>query len=210
MLTRFLVAILLLAIAWIAGIVGWRHWQYQRTLDALARNVYWEAAIAGESKLGMQMVAYTTHLRAKKNRRFWGGADIVSVVFARNKNRRGQWVCQFSWTCMPAKDSAPQKIAKWQESLQVARDELDGKFTPPAEFKDAVNYMNPGKSARKYVCEFKHKLVELGQVEPSSRHIFFREPMSTPERLALPAIKDIPECKPPQAKPQQARQKARA
>lgn len=186
-----LLAALFVLIAWRVG-VPW--YSNSEALNALALNIYWEAGTAKEPELGMRMVAYVTHQRALKNRPFWGGSEIVKVVYARHTGSNGRVVCQFSWTCMSVKNQVPKLHEKWQEALHIAREELAGKFVPPDRFVGATSYLNPHASARKNICEFKRTLVYLGKIDPHSRHVFYREPTNYNERSALPKIKNIPEC----------------
>lgn len=82
-------------------------------LFCLAKNIYHESS--GEPRLGKIAVAQVT-LNRTKNPKFSG--DICSVVFARN---------QFSWANDRNKRWSHPNNAAWNESMNVAREVLDGK-----------------------------------------------------------------------------------
>ncbi len=174
-----------------------------RALNALAKNVYWEAVVAREPELSARMVAHVTSVRAQTKRKVWGGADIHAVVYARKSKASGAIVCQFSWTCLDAAKREPAIPGFWNLSLRIAKEELKGKFVPPAHLVGATNYLNPDapvRGIRKNICWFKTSLVELGKAENESQHVFYREPKNERERNALPKKKDVEECGPEKPK----------
>lgn len=178
-------------------VAGWWY-SNERALIALAKNVYWEALAANEPELSARMVARVTTERAKaNNKRDWGGSDIHDVVYARKRKRNGITVCQFTWTCKAAAKKEPGVSAKWALAMQIAREELAGKFTPPSHLAGATSYFNPKYSGRSNICEFKTRLILLGKAEPASQHIFYRDPKGTIDKLVLPKRADVEECSPP-------------
>lgn len=82
-------------------------------LFCLAKNIYHEAAT--QSSVGKIAVAQVTLNRAKSPK-FAG--DICSVVFARH---------QFSWASDRSKRWSRPNNSKWDESMNIARDVLEGK-----------------------------------------------------------------------------------
>lgn len=165
-----------------------------RDFNALARNVYWEAVIAKEPELSSRMVAYVTVQRAKANKRIFGGAGIYDVVYKRAKKKSGVIVCQFHWTCMAVAHKEPASKPHWELSKRIARDEMAGDFSPPAQLRGATHYLNPKHSARHNICWFKTHLVLLGKAEASSQHVFYREPWNEQEKSLLPKRHEVAEC----------------
>lgn len=184
----------------IAIVAGWWY-SNERALIALAKNVYWEALAANEPELSARMVAHVTVERAKANKKYWGGEDIHDVVYARKLKKNGGMVCQFTWTCKTAAKKEPGVSAKWELAMQIAREELAGKFTPPPQLVGATSYLNPKYSGRHNICEFKTRLILLGKAEPESQHFFYRDPKGTIDQLVLPKRADVEECAPPPKKP---------
>lgn len=177
----------------IAIVTAW--WSVrEHELIALAKNVYWEAIAANEPELGARMVAYVTIMRAKANRRYWGGTDIHDVVYARKTKRDGRVVCQFSWTCLDIAGKEPHAGIKWELAKRIAREVLAGKFIPPNQLAGATSYLNPKHSGRHNVCEFKTRLVLLGKADSKSQHIFYRDPKGAAEKAALPKRSLVEEC----------------
>ena len=82
-------------------------------LFCLAKNIYHEAA--NQSSLGKIAVAQVT-LNRTTSPKFAG--DICSVVFARN---------QFSWASDRNKRWSHPNNSKWNESMNIAREVLEGK-----------------------------------------------------------------------------------
>lgn len=165
-------------------------------LDALARNVYWEAAVVKTEPLeGLYMVAHVTMVRVRANKHYWGGSNVRDVVYARHQRSGGKIVCQFSWTCMAVRNKQPQLVERWNMAQRIAKEVRDGVFTPPTHLTDATYYMNPAQSGRKNICEFKTRRIPLGKVHPSSVHEFFRDPKNDSEKASLPKKAQVPECK---------------
>jgi len=207
LLRMFRVFILLGLIAAAVLMVG-SLWLYQdRNLVSLAKNVYWEAVAAGEPELSSRMVGHVTTVRAKMNKRVWGGSEVHDVVYKRAARKSGVIVCQFSWTCMSAAKKEPTVKRNWELSMRIARDELAGKFTPPVQLAGATHYLNPRHSARHNVCWFKTSLIELGKAEDASRHVFYREALTEAERKTLPKRATVDECKRQKRKKRVARKK---
>ena len=177
-------------------VTGWWY-SKERELIALAKNVYWEALAANEPELSARMVARVTTERAKAKKSYWGGSDIHDVVYARKTKSNGITVCQFTWTCKAAAKKEPGVSAKWELAMQIAREELAGKFTPPPQLAGATSYLNPKYSGRRNICEFKTRLVLLGKAEPESQHVFYRDPQGTIDKLVLPKRESVEECSPP-------------
>ena len=141
----------------------------------LGLNIYYEAR--SESEEGMRMVGYVTVERVKLARSYWGHT-ICEAVFKKTitrKKRGKRWVtihtCQFSWACMRKVQPRPRDFVKWTKALRLAREQQEGKYTPPARFKHALYYLRPEHSTRKGMRIFK-KLVFLGKVD---HHHFYGE-----------------------------------
>lgn len=183
----------LVAISCMIGVVRWAERQHL----ALAKNVYYEAVFAKEPELSSRMVAYVTHQRAKKNRGYWGGTNIHDVVYKCRIKLNGVKMCQFDWVRTRGPDARPLPGPMWELSKRIARDELAGRFIPPASLKEALSYNNPPYSGKANKCEFKTLLIPLGKAEPESQHVFYREPGDAVDKLLLPKPADVPECPPP-------------
>lgn len=146
------------------------------------------------------MVAHVTHLRAKANKSYWGGTNIHDVVYARRTKKSGVVVCQFHWTCLAAAKLTPTPGPKWELAKRIARDELAGKFVPPAHLVDATSYLNPKHSGKSNICEFQTTLVFAGKADRTSQHIFFRLPKNDIDKVMVLKREEVPECPPPPKK----------
>jgi len=166
--------------------------ELSRDVLALAKNVYWEALAAKEPESSARMVAYVTHNRAKKNRPYWGGSDIYKVVYKRASVRRIH--CQFSWVCKKQAKTPIRNGRVWRKAVEIAQDELAGKFVPPKEFADATSYINEKAAKSANVCEFKTKLIYIGKLEKRSKHEFYREPTNEKEKASLPKPSEVTQC----------------
>jgi hypothetical protein len=182
---------------------GYLYW-YISTQDVrtLSRNIYWEGTTAGESEDGLRMIGLVTLNRKKANRSYWGGNTIKGVVYARKsvrlRNGKIRTVCQFSWTCLT--DREPRNERLWNLSWEVADEILAGNFTPPKAFLNTTSYLNPKTARRRNLCEFDRTLVRIGSASPDDQHIFYREPDTTAEKVALKKV--LPDsCKPPRRSP---------
>ncbi len=176
------------------------HTQRERDIDALTRDVYWEALAAGEPELSARVAAHVVVVRADANRSYWGRSDIHDVVYARATKPNGKVVCQFSWTCDDTKRNAkPGHSALWQLARRIATEELDETFSVPAKFAQAVGYNYAKYSASKNVCSAKLALISLGKVEEGSKHEFYREPEDLNDYAARPVRHEVPECRPKDA-----------
>lgn len=174
----------------------------ERELLALAKNVYYEAVLANEPELSSRMVAYVTNLRAKANDKYWGGRNIHNVVYARHTKKNGVVVCQFHWTCLAAAHLMPTPGPRWELAQRIARDELSGRFTPPAHLVDVTSYLNPKYSGKSNICEFQTKLVFAGKADRTSQHIFFRIPKDDFDKVMVLKREEVPECPAPPKNPQ--------
>jgi hypothetical protein len=143
-------------------------------LYCLALAVYFEGGSTAENLEGQQHIASVVFERAKAKVTKWGGADICDVVFYR---RAG--VCQFSFACLPLARRTPRGGSRWEQSLAIARDELEGK----SEVRERTlrYYMNPALTSDRNACRFRKEFVPVLE---AGRHEFFREPTEA-ERTAL-------------------------
>lgn len=152
-------------------------------LYCVALAVYFEGGSTAETPEGQRHIARVVAERAKANVRKWGGADICDVVFYR---RAG--VCQFSFACLPLARRTPRGGERWEHSLAVARDELEGKSD--VHERTIRYYMNPALTSDRNACRFRKEFVPVVE---AGRHEFFREPTEA-ERAAL-VTSDPAECK---------------
>jgi spore germination cell wall hydrolase CwlJ-like protein len=152
-------------------------------LYCLTLAVYFEGGSTGESEEGQRHIARVIVARADANRRKWGGSDLCDVVFY---NRRG--VCQFTFACLPLARRTPVYGPAWRRSLEIARDELEGRSPVHAIF--IRYYMNPELTSARNACRFRREFVPVLQ---AGRHHFFREPLAH-ERAEI-ARGEYPECK---------------
>ena len=143
-------------------------------LYCMTLAVYFEGGSTAENLDGQQHIASVVFERARANRTKWGGADICDVVFYQ---RAG--VCQFSFACLPNARRTPRGGSRWEKSLAVAKDELQGK----SEVRERMlrYYMNPALTSDRNACRFRKEFVPVLE---AGRHEFFREPMEA-ERAAL-------------------------
>ena len=143
-------------------------------LYCMALAVYFEGGSTAENVEGQQHIASVVLERARANRTKWGGADICDVVFYK---RAG--VCQFSFACLPNARRTPRGGSRWEKSLAVAKDELEGK----SEVRERTlrYYMNPALTSDRNACRFRKEFVPVLE---AGRHEFFREPTEA-ERAAL-------------------------
>lgn len=139
----------------------------------LAKNVYYEAALAKQSLQGQLMVAYVAKKRADDMReaveaggssRKWGGDTVCECVFARK---------QFSWTLSRSLRNGTEVPGGWMwaSAVYAAKQALAG-WQPEGDLKFARYYMNQRFSARGNICRFKREFVFVGVVED---HQFYRE-----------------------------------
>lgn len=97
-------------------------------------------------------------------------------------------VCQFSFACLPLAQRTARGGALWAYSVQIARDELEGRSG--LEERSLRYYMNAGLSAAKNACRFRKEFVPVVQ---AGRHEFFRE-ATRAERKELEKA-DYSECR---------------
>lgn len=154
----------------------------QAEFECLRTNLYHEAGNQGRK--GMEAVALVT-LNRTKTKHF--PPTICEVVTVKAKNKRGKWVCAFSWYC-DGKSDAPnltltvrvgnkkktvpnkQEVEAWELATAVATEAMEGKlhdFLGRATHYHA-NYVNPDWSlpvnAKRY-----HYLTRVGS------HLFYRD-----------------------------------
>jgi hypothetical protein len=145
-------------------------------LYCLTLAVFFEGGSTYETEEGQRHIARVVSLRAKANRRVWGGSDLCDVVFY---NRRG--VCQFTFACLPLARRSPIRGPSWRYSREIAEDELEGRSDVHALF--IRYYMNPKLTSDRNACRFRREFVP---VLIAGRHHFFREPLPR-ERRAIAA-----------------------
>ena len=152
-------------------------------LYCAALAVYFEGGSTAETPEGQRHIARVVAERANADVRKWGGADICDVVFYRRSG-----VCQFSFACLPLARRTPRGGERWEHSLAIAKDELEGK----SEVSERAirYYMNPALTSDRNACRFRKEFVPVIE---AGRHEFFREP-SEAEREAL-VTSDPAECK---------------
>ena len=92
-------------------------------VDCLAKNIYWEAR--NQSIQGMYAVADVTLNRVKDSR--WP-STICAVVKQRDQ-RRGKWICQFSWFCDGLSDT-PAQAAVYNLCYMIAYVRAKDKDSP--------------------------------------------------------------------------------
>lgn len=210
---RFKVLVLLSAVFAIVGAVWhWMaHYEAERAFMALAKNIYYEAALAGEPEEALHLPAITALNRARINHSYWGGTNVHSVVYqCKVAASSGRKVCQYSWVLEQGENSReptfdtrnPRHAAwerqQWEASKRIARQHLDGEYKAPSRFEEVTSYMNTEVTRRKWrhnVCAFKTTLVYVGKMHPNSKHDVFREPLKH-ELKSLPTEDDVEECKP--------------
>ena len=137
-------------------------------LYCLTLAIYFEGGSTGETEEGQRHIARVVNLRARANRRKWGGSDLCDVVFY---ERRG--VCQFSFACLNLARRTPRSGPAWNYSRQIAEDELAGRSNVHARF--IRYYMNPALTPDRNACRFRREFVP---VLVAGRHHFFREPVA--------------------------------
>lgn len=137
----------------------------ESNLYCLALAVYFEGGSTNETEEGQRHIAQVVVQRARANRGVWGGSNICDVVF----HKVGK-TCQFSFACLALEKRTARGGAAWRYSLQIARDELEGRSG--LEERSLRYYMNAGLSATKNACRFRKEFVPVAQV---GRHEFFRE-----------------------------------
>lgn len=132
--------------------------------NCLVKNIYWEAR--NQPIKGKQGIAVVT---LERSRREGWPDNICDVVKEKRKNKKGRWVCQFSWMCdgksdEPELDSKEELIA-WNKANKIARDALlgrvDSDIIGATHFH--ADYVNPSWS---------HKLQRLAKI---GDHIFYKE-----------------------------------
>jgi hypothetical protein len=137
----------------------------ESNLYCLALAVYFEGGSTEEAEEGQRHIAHVVVARANANRKIWGGSNICDVVFY----KAGK-VCQFSFACLPLAQRTARGGAAWAYSMQIARDELEGRSG--LEERSLRYYMNAALSASKNACRFRKEFVPVIQ---AGRHEFFRE-----------------------------------
>jgi hypothetical protein len=165
-------------------------------LYCMALAVYFEGGSTGESERGQRHIARVVHERAKANKKKWGGSDICDVVFYKRKV-----TCQFSFACLPLARRTPRPGAAWQYSMQIARDELEGRSA--LKESSIRYYMNAALTPDRNACRFRKEFV---RVVEAGRHEFFREP--TPQELAALSKTKWAECERYAAALEKAKRKA--
>jgi hypothetical protein len=156
---------------------------YETDLYCLALAVYFEGGSTDETEEGQRHIAHVVVARARANRQIWGGGKICDVVFYKRAK-----VCQFSFACLPLKERTARGGKAWRYSMQIARDELEGRSG--LEERLLRYYMNAELTPPKNACRFRREFVPVVQ---AGRHEFFRE-ATREERRALEKAEHA-ECK---------------
>lgn len=139
----------------------------------LATALYWEGGSTNESVEGQRRIAEVIKMRARLDRRDFGGRDLWGVVFHSHKGKKGN-VCQFSFACLPSTKRAPFPGYRWELAKRIAEEAMFDRAAPEHD-EIAEYYLNPEFSSLRSICWFKSNLVSVGQ---TGRHIFWREPKS--------------------------------
>jgi spore germination cell wall hydrolase CwlJ-like protein len=126
-----------------------------REFKCLALNVYWEAR--SEPLQGKMAVAHVTLNRAV-HRLFPG--SICGVVFQGEK--RGQYLCQFSWVCDGLSDT-PTNAAAWRQARNVAHTVL---FQTPTDPTNGALWYHATYVWPNWADQ-RHQIVQIGQ------HVFY-------------------------------------
>ena len=98
-------------------------WVMADEVKCLAENIYWEAR--NQSIQGMYAVADVTLNRVKDSR--W--PNTVCAVVKQRDQRRGKWICQFSWYCDGLSDE-PRTMAVFNLSKMIAYVRFKNKDSP--------------------------------------------------------------------------------
>jgi len=98
-------------------------WVMADEVKCLAENIYWEAR--NQSIQGMYAVADVTLNRVKDSR--W--PNTVCAVVRQRDQRRGKWICQFSWYCDGLSDE-PTTKAVFNLSKVIAYVRFKNKDSP--------------------------------------------------------------------------------
>jgi hypothetical protein len=153
-----------------------------------ALNAYWESVAAKEPEDASRLVLYVARMRAQDGDPYWGNTTC-SVVYAKavrtvslkvrvkkhiRKVKRTLTQCDFSWTCLSVARRQPTNLFWWADAVRLAKDDLEGKYTPPPEFALARFYLNRRASSRGGRGWQDRNTVALGYVHPESRHEFRR------------------------------------
>lgn len=133
--------------------------EFNREVDCLAENIYYEAA--KESFEGKLAVAQVTINRVNSGK----FANTVCGVVQQKDRINGVMVCQFSWFCNQAYTKIVRNPYQWEESVLVAKKALTepvahDKLKQENALYYHANYVNPG-----------WKLSKITQI---GNHIFYR------------------------------------
>jgi hypothetical protein len=165
--------------------------QYKEELEALTRNIYFEARSL--HFFDQAMVAHITLNRVRANKSYWGGNTIAGVVYHKRVHKNGRVVHMHSWTKDWPKGTHPKVYDEvaWKTAAFIAAYVLDGKFVPPAHLADADSFLNPRISDLRNVCEFKRNLIVL---EEDADHHYYRAPRGPMDKLVLSVQPTPKEC----------------
>jgi len=105
-------------------------------IDCLARNIFYEAG--AEPLEGKVAVAAVTINRTKDDR--YGSKTICGIVHARTLIGKGQYICQFSWTC-GTKSILKKNDPRWIASKEVAENLARGDYNEYTyKYRRALNF----------------------------------------------------------------------
>ncbi len=132
--------------------------------ECLVKNIYWEAR--NQPVSGKEGIAVVTLERSR--REGWPN-NICDVVKEKRKNKKGRWVCQFSWMCDGKSDEptleSKEELAAWKRANEIAERALMGRVNPvivgATHFH--ADYVNPPWASKL------QRLAKIGD------HIFYKE-----------------------------------
>jgi spore germination cell wall hydrolase CwlJ-like protein len=133
--------------------------QFNRELDCLAQNIYYEAA--SESYEGKLAVAQVTVNRTNSGK---FPTSICGVVKQKNVIN-GALVCQFSWVCNKLNTAIRNKY-EWDEAVLVARKALTEPYVHDTMYKSNALY---------YHASYVHPGWNLTKITSVGNHIFYKE-----------------------------------
>ncbi len=136
-------------------------WVMADEVKCLAKNIYWEAR--NQSVEGMYAVADVTLNRVKDSR--WPSTICAVVEQRKRDQRRGKWICQFSWFCDGLSDE-PKSRAVYNLCYMIAYlrfNNLDSVMLP-----NNIYWYHNNKVSPYWASAYSHK-VTIGD------HLFYSD-----------------------------------